>query len=107
MDVAGLREPCAGDDRQPFPRQKARTRNFTLGAPRNFHCADASRVAFLRLPAGDDLQTALRALDVAQMRERRVVDPATLAGGQAAGEALSAQERARRERSRETGVGIV
>ncbi len=91
-----------------FPRQKARTRNFTLGAPRSFHVgADASRVVFLRSPAGDDPQTALWVLDVTQMRERLVVDPSTLTGGQAVAEPLSAQERARRERSRETGGGIV
>jgi hypothetical protein len=31
-----------------FPRQKARTRNFTLGAPRSFEvAADGSRVVFL------------------------------------------------------------
>jgi len=90
-----------------FPRQKARTRNLTLGAPRSFHvAADGSRVVFLRSPAGDDARTALWVFDVAGAHERLVVDPADLAGG-TVGEDLSAEERARRERTRETAGGIV
>ncbi|HET7051459.1 MAG TPA: prolyl oligopeptidase family serine peptidase [Solirubrobacteraceae bacterium] len=90
-----------------FPRQKARTRDFTLGEPRSFEvAADGSRVVFLRSPAGDDPQTALWVFDVAEQRERPVADPTTiLEDGRA--EDLSQAERARRERSRETGGGIV
>jgi len=90
-----------------FPRQKARTRDFTLGEPRSFEvAADGSRVVFLRSPAGDDPQTALWVFDTAQRRERLVVDPATILGD-APVEELSDEERARRERTRETGGGIV
>jgi dipeptidyl-peptidase-4 len=90
-----------------FPRQKARTRNFTLGAPRSFEvAADGSRVVFLRSPAGDDPRTALWVFDVVEERERLVADPADLAVG-ASGEELSVEERARRERARETAGGIV
>ena len=90
-----------------FPRQKARTRDFTLGEPRSFEvAADGSRIVFLRSPAGDDPQTALWVFDVAQRRERLVVDPTTILGD-APAEDLSVEERARRERSRETGGGIV
>ncbi len=90
-----------------FPRQKARTRSFTLGAPRSFQvAADGSRVVFLRSPAGDDPGTALWVLDVEHTRERLVVDPAELVS-EAAGEALSSEERTRRERARETAGGIV
>ena len=90
-----------------FPRQKARTRDFTLGEPRSFAvAADGSRVVFLRSPAGDDPQTALWVFDTAQRRERLVVDPATILGD-APAEELSAEESARRERTRETGGGIV
>ena len=90
-----------------FPRQKARTRNFTLGAPRSFEVApDGSRVVFLRSPAGDDPRTALWVLDVAERRERLIADPVDLMEG-TAGEAESAEERARRERARETAEGIV
>jgi dipeptidyl-peptidase 4 len=80
-----------------FPRQKARTRNFTLGAPRSFRVApDGSRVVFLRSPGGDDPRTALWAFDVAEQRERLVVDPLELTGG--AGEALSLEERVQRRK---------
>jgi len=90
-----------------FPRQKARTRNFTLGAPRSFAvAADGSRVVFLRSPAGDDPRTALWVFDLAVGRERLVADPADLAAGDS-GEDLSTEERARRERTRETAGGIV
>jgi dipeptidyl-peptidase 4 len=91
---------------ESFPRQQARTRRFTLGEPRSFKvAADGSRVVFLRSPAGDDPATALWAFDVATGRERVVVDPKELAG--ADGEQLSVEERARRERMRETAGGIV
>jgi dipeptidyl-peptidase-4 len=89
-----------------FPRQKARTRNFSLGAPRSFEvAADGSRVVFLRSPAGDDPRTALWVFDAAAGRERLVVDPTDVAAG--SGEELSVEERARRERVRETAGGIV
>ncbi len=89
-----------------FPRQTARTRNFSLGAPRSFQAAaDGSRVVFLRSPAGDDPRTALWVFDVAAGNERLVADPSELAAG--AGEDLSVEERARRERVRETAGGIV
>jgi dipeptidyl-peptidase-4 len=89
-----------------FPRQKARTRNFTLGAPRSFEVApDGSRVVFLRSLAGDDPRTALWVYDVAEGRERLIVDPVDLTEG--TGEALSDEERARRERARETAEGVV
>jgi dipeptidyl-peptidase 4 len=89
-----------------FPRQKARTRNFTLGVPRSFEVApDGSRVAFLRSPAGDDPRTALWVYDVGEGRERLIVDAADLTDGPA--EALSNEERARRERARETAEGVV
>ncbi len=90
-----------------FPRQTARTRNFTLGAPRTFEAAaDGTRVAFLRSPAGDDPLSCLWVFDVQDERERLVVNPADLAVG-GAGEDLSVEERARRERARETAGGIV
>ncbi len=90
-----------------FPRQKARTRNFTLGEPRSFHvAADGSRITFLRSPAGDDARNALWAFDIEAGRERVVADPADLVGA-GADEDLSAEERARRERVRETAGGIV
>nr|WSY52005.1 prolyl oligopeptidase family serine peptidase [Streptomyces sp. NBC_00886] len=89
-----------------FPRRHARTQRFTLGAPRAFTVApDGSRVVFLRSASGTDRANALWVLDPADGKERVAADPRTLLGG--ASEHLSPQERARRERSREGGAGIV
>ncbi|MFI7339736.1 prolyl oligopeptidase family serine peptidase [Streptomyces sp. NPDC050085] len=89
-----------------FPRQHARTQRFTLGAPRAFTVApDGERVAFLRSSSGTDRANALWVLDVTSGQERPAADPAVLLGG--VSEKLSAEERARRERSREGGAGIV
>ncbi|MFF9057722.1 prolyl oligopeptidase family serine peptidase [Streptomyces sp. NPDC014882] len=89
-----------------FPRRHARTQRFTLGAPRSFTVApDGSRVAFLRSSAGDDRSNALWVLDPADGREHLAADPRVLLGG--GPEDLSPEERARRERSREGGAGIV
>ncbi|MEU7058470.1 prolyl oligopeptidase family serine peptidase [Streptomyces sp. NPDC046197] len=89
-----------------FPRRHARTQRFTLGAPRAFTVApDASRVAFLRSNSGTDRANALWVLDLEDGRERVAADPRALLGG--ASEHLPPEERARRERSREGGAGIV
>ncbi|WP_037912876.1 S9 family peptidase [Actinacidiphila yeochonensis] len=103
-----------------FPRQYARTQRFSLGAPRGFAVApDGSRVAFARSrpPAVEDGaagaeegsagggRQALWVLDLPGGGERLAADPDALLGG--AGEELSAEERARRERSREGSAGIV
>ncbi|MFF3490758.1 prolyl oligopeptidase family serine peptidase [Streptomyces sp. NPDC002795] len=91
---------------ETFPRQHARTQRFTLGAPRAFTVApDGERVVFLRSSSGTDRANALWVLDVAGGQERVAADPVALLGG--AAENLSAEERARRERSREGGAGIV
>jgi dipeptidyl-peptidase-4 len=90
-----------------FPRQVARTRNFSLGVPRNFSVApDGTRVAFLRTRAGDDPVTCLWALDVGTGEERLVFDPGSLSRGEEEG-SLSDAERARRERVREQAGGVV
>ncbi|MDX6361410.1 MAG: dipeptidyl-peptidase 4 [Streptomyces sp.] len=89
-----------------FPRLQARTQRFTLGAPRAFTVSpDGSRVVFLRSRSGTDRANLLWVLDVADGEERVAADPQALLGGGT--ERLSAQERARRERSREGGAGIV
>ncbi|MFF8676877.1 prolyl oligopeptidase family serine peptidase [Streptomyces sp. NPDC015237] len=89
-----------------FPKRHARTQRFTLGAPRSFTVApDGSRVAFLRSGTGTDRANSLWVLDVDGGTERVAADPRALLGG--AEEALSPEERARRERSREGGAGIV
>ncbi|MGV9358630.1 prolyl oligopeptidase family serine peptidase [Streptomyces misionensis] len=89
-----------------FPRRHARTQRFTLGAPRGFTVApDGARVAFLRSSSGTDRANSLWVLDLPDGTERLVADPAALLRG--ASEQLSPEERARRERSREGGAGIV
>ncbi|NEB04429.1 prolyl oligopeptidase family serine peptidase [Streptomyces sp. SID13726] len=89
-----------------FPRRHARTQRFTLGAPRAFTVApDGSRVVFLRSNSGSERAGSLWVLDTGDGGERVAADPRALLGG--AVEHLSAQERARRERSREGGAGIV
>lgn len=43
---------------ESFPRQAARTQNFTLGTPKAITVApDGARVAFLRSPGGSDRST--------------------------------------------------
>ena len=87
-----------------FPRQRARTRGFTLGAPRSFRVAeDGSRVAFIRSKAGDDPEGCLWVLDVATGEERLVVDPS--AAGDS-GKELTQDELDRRERMREQMTGV-
>jgi dipeptidyl-peptidase-4 len=89
-----------------FPRRHARTQRFTLGAPRSFTVApDGSRVVFLRSGSGTDRANSLWVLDMEEGGERVAADPRALLGG--ASEDLSPEERARRERSREGGAGIV
>ncbi|MGW5211609.1 prolyl oligopeptidase family serine peptidase [Streptomyces sp. NPDC004051] len=93
-------------DADSFPRRHARTQRFTLGAPRAFTVApDGSRVVFLRSGSGTDRANSLWVLDPQGGGERVAADPRALLGG--ASEHLSAEERARRERSREGGAGIV
>jgi dipeptidyl-peptidase-4 len=77
-----------------FPRQNARTRRFTLGAPRDFRVGDdGARVAYLRSGAGDDPVNRLWVLDIASGEQRVVADPAVLLG---AGDDVPEAERARR-----------
>ena len=90
---------------ESFPRQQARTRRFTLGAPRAFQVSpDGERVIFLRSRAGDDPVNCLWEARAATGEERLVVDPKTLGADE---ENLPPEERARRERVRETAAGIV
>ena len=114
-----------------FPRQRARTRGFTLGAPRDLSLSpDGRRVAFLRSSAGDDPVTALWVLDLPSDAapssgeaggrsepavdgprpgsERLVADPHVLdVARTGTGGSESDAERARRERRREQAAGIV
>ena len=91
-----------------FPRRQARTRRFTLGAPRGVTVSpDGERVVFLRSRGGTDPVTCLWTLDLGTGEERLAVDPRELETGDAADEELPPEERARRERSREQAGGVV
>jgi dipeptidyl-peptidase-4 len=93
------------NDDTSFLRLQARTQRFTLGTPRGFQVSpDGRRVLFLRSASGEDRQHILWRLDVETGEETRLADPSVLLGGH---EELSADERARRERSREQGGGVV
>ena len=95
----------ARDTARSFPRRYATTQRFTLGAPRSFAISpDATRVVFVRSRAGDDPVGCLWTLDVATGEERCVADPRTLGADDAD---LPVEERARRERARESAGGIV
>ncbi|WP_433295751.1 prolyl oligopeptidase family serine peptidase [Pseudonocardia sp. CA-142604] len=89
-----------------FPRRQARTRRFTLGAPRSITVSpDGGRVVFLRSRGGTDPVTCLWTLDLETGEERLVADPRELDDSSA--EDLPPEERARRERSREQAGGVV
>ncbi|MGH3862406.1 prolyl oligopeptidase family serine peptidase [Actinokineospora sp.] len=88
-----------------FLRLQARTQRFTLGSPREFRVApDGSYALFLRSATGEDRTHILWKQDLASGTETRLGDPAVLLGGS---EELSPEERARRERSREQGAGVI
>lgn len=89
-----------------YPRLAARTLRFTLGIPRNITVSpDGATVRFIRTPDGVTRTGQLWEFDVATGTESLLVDPAALLGED--GEQLSAEERSRRERSRESAAGVV
>ena len=88
-----------------FPRLSARTLNFSLGLPRELLVSpDGRRVVFLRSESGTTRELGLWVCDVPRGDERRVCDPVELLTEP--GEALTGQERARRERARVLTSGI-
>jgi dipeptidyl-peptidase-4 len=88
-----------------FPRQQARTRRFTLGTPRAYSISpDGRKVLFLRTRSGNDPVTCLWEADADTGEERVLADPRQLGSDE---ENLPPEERARRERVRETASGIV
>jgi len=89
-----------------YPRRNAATQRFTLGAPRTFSVSrDGQRILFARSTAGDDPVNRLWVIDLPEQEPRLLVDPVELLGS---GDVeLTAAEKARRERAREAGGGIV
>ncbi|NMM99249.1 alpha/beta hydrolase family protein [Bifidobacterium olomucense] len=94
-----------------FPRRKARTLRFTCGAPRSAQViGDGARALFLRSDGPEDLVTALWMSWFGadgEHHETKLADPRELLGEGADSEDVPAEERARRERAREGGTGIV
>ena len=95
---------------EAYPRAKARTLRFTLGAPRSaLAVGDGSRAVFLRSDGPEDLVTGLWLSAFGQEgrhHEVLLADPRALLDD-ADQERVPAAELARRERSREGGEGIV
>ena len=93
-----------------FPRRKARTLRFGCGAPRSARViGDGTRALFLRSDGPEDLVTALWMSVVGAdgtHREVLLADPCELLAD-ADDEDVPAEEKARRERAREGGSGIV
>ncbi|MCH9277033.1 prolyl oligopeptidase family serine peptidase [Bifidobacterium amazonense] len=97
-----------------FPRLRARTLRFGCGAPRSARViGDGSRALFLRSDGPEDLVTALwlsvigkDAAGKETHREILLADPRALLAD-ADSEDVPAEEKARRERAREGGSGIV
>lgn len=93
-----------------FPRKKARTLRFSCGAPRAARViADGSRALFLRSDGPEDTVTSLWMSVIDEngnVSEVLLADPRALLAD-ADAEDVPAEERARRERAREGGSGIV
>ncbi|NEG89438.1 prolyl oligopeptidase family serine peptidase [Bifidobacterium aerophilum] len=97
-----------------FPRRRARTLRFTCGAPRSAQViADGTRALFLRSDGPEDLVTSLWMSETGTdadgnetHREVKLADPRDLLAD-ADSEDVPAEEKARRERAREGGTGIV
>lgn len=94
-----------------FPRLRARTLRFGCGAPRSAQTVgDGSRALFLRSDGPEDLVTALWLSwfdESGEPHETKLADPRELLGATADSEDVPAEEKARRERAREGGTGIV
>ena len=94
-----------------FPRLRARTLRFGCGAPRSAQTGgDGSRALFLRSDGPEDLVTALWLSwfdESGEHHETKLADPRELLGATADNEDVPAEEKARRERAREGGTGIV
>ncbi|MCH4209694.1 S9 family peptidase [Bifidobacterium sp.] len=95
---------------QEFPRLKARTLRFNCGAPRSARAVgDGTRALFLRSDGPEDLVTALWLSVIGpdgSHDEVLLADPRELLAD-AESEEVPPEERARRERAREGGHGIV
>ena len=94
-------------DMETFPQQHARTRRFTVGAPRSFAIASKNNlISFLQSSSGSDPVNKLWTLDPHSHNLQMLADPESLLLG-GGNHVLSKEEQSRRERVREVGSGIV
>ena len=92
---------------ESFPKQNARTRRFTVGAPRSFSLSGTGDWAtFLQSNSGEDPLNKLWAWSASSGQTKVIADLETLTNS-GSGEIISREEQARRERVREIGAGIV
>ena len=95
---------------ESFPRQRARTRGFRLGAPRGFAIrrteSGDTRVVFLRSADGRTAAGDLWVAESSQDYRDRLVVSAIDVGESSSNSQVPAAELARRERSREVTEGI-
>ena len=102
--IAGSARAVDEDANLKYFRDLAETRNYTLGRPVSPKVTpDGKSVIFLR-SAPRDPTLKLYEFDVATSKERELLSPAQLLGG--ADEKLSAEEKARRERARQSLKGF-
>lgn len=108
MSVGRLED--MNDSIDKFPGLKARTLRFTCGAPRSARAiGDGSRALFLRSDGSEDTVTSLWMSVIGgdgDANEILLADPRALLAD-ADAENVPAEEKARRERAREGGSGIV
>lgn len=102
--TAATSPASAEDPALAYFRDLAATKNYTLGRPTSPRVTpDGRHAIFLRsLPRDPTLR--LFELDLTTRAERELLTPAQLLGG--AEETLSAEEKARRERQRQSGKGF-
>ena len=93
------------DGTDSYPRQSARTQRYTLGEPRDVIVSpDGRRIVFLRSRGGTDPVNCLWVVDATTGEERLVADPRGCSARD--DDDLPPEERARRERTRESAGGI-
>ncbi|MEC7715978.1 MAG: S9 family peptidase, partial [Actinomycetota bacterium] len=92
---------------ESFPRQNARTRRFTIGAPRSFSLsAGGDWITFLQSNSSEDPFNKLWAWSASSGQTKVIADLEALINS-GSSETISREELARRERVREIGAGIV
>ncbi|MDO8540413.1 MAG: prolyl oligopeptidase family serine peptidase [Opitutaceae bacterium] len=104
LSAAWVGAATSADPDLQYFRDVAETRNYTLGRPIAPKITPDGRYAFFLRSAPRDPTLRLFELDLASGAERELLTPAQLLGG--AAESLSVEEKARRERQRQSLKGF-